>query len=206
MCLKDEQGYMACTQPCDSDAQCTRPGGYTGVCRTFGSNGKLCASHCSTPKGWTCIDDTPVKCSVAGEKACLDCGCPDGDYCAVDHCVPKGKLSDACEYDSECLSGNCSPGPGFLGRECLAKFAGACTNQNCDICINGNFCTRHCDGPYPYECPGNSQCLHSLTVATGQCELLCDGRQGPDQATCDPYGFSCVATSDSIPLWYCETP
>jgi hypothetical protein len=177
-----------CSRNCSGEADCNNPAyDRLGDCAPAGAVNK-CFRPCTFPPTDTCSK----------------CGCQDPQmYCASNACVPKLALLADCTGNWQCASGNCSPHPSYSGQKCLVAYGGPCTADNCEVCLNGVFCSRIC-GPgkpvvscFDLDWPA-SDCI--LSESSGVCHLTC---YGPSQATCDPFGFDCTKVVNAE-VYYCE--
>ena len=173
-----EQGQ--CLTECKSNEDCRgahrdEQSAFLDTCAVT-QTGKRCLASCVyLATDFTCIDDVPTACSVAGEGHCEACGCPSTLRCVAGQCSEKAAVGEPCNRRSDCKSDNCS---GFAGV-CRQPVGASCTTANCDLCITGtssgsSYCSR--------ECASSADCGAGECVSFGNeyyCQLPCPGLGEP---------------------------
>jgi len=199
-----------CSTRCsdDSDCQSTVTELHCGI----GSDGShSCVPRCGVA-GYACEGGIPVHCSQASTDSCRTCGCDAaGTYCkgSTNTCMPLEAEGGPCEWNDECLSGNCSN----LSHVCRVPVGDACTTSNCDFCRTrsgvGSYCSRECDSGQDCGgdlCVGNasiylfyctSQCSPTNTSA---CPNQCDYLSGGGGYFCDCESPDCGGTFAAAPV------
>jgi len=141
-----------CSTPCKSNDDCRNGLDTCGITEA----GRRCMDGCPVlplQNSYTCIDDVPTACSIAGEGHCADCGCPSSLRCVAGQCIEKVAIGEDCRFDSDCKSDNCS---GFAGV-CRQPIGAPCTISECDVCIktpNSTYCSRECE--FGTQCGGGA--------------------------------------------------
>lgn len=202
---------------CADDSHCA-----TGKC-IAGADATYCTQHCATENdcyspligtAGDCIGPDGDKycykpCDKVTVETCGRCGCPNPhDYCAGgNQCFPQKDLFGACAHDGECLSDNCSHRNNAVETVCLVPQGEACSDDNCETCLGGVFCSRRCGGTSDPAKSTNCSAVDTSCITEdgeeyGYCYLDC-GNDSPFQSICDPYGHECKPTSNDAG-WFCE--
>jgi hypothetical protein len=162
--------------------------------------GKRCLEACTgfRPQNFTCVDDVPTACSLAGEGHCEDCGCPSSLRCSAGQCSEKAAVGERCDWDRDCKSDNCS---NFAGV-CRQPIGSSCTTANCDICITStgsSYCSRECSTPS--QC-GGGKCVGS--AGSYYCHIPCS--QLGDPGCPGDCRYTSGFGSDSVLYCDCTSP
>lgn len=183
----------SCTIECESSDDCESTKlpacGVTEI-------GSLCMRGCDLfRQDYTCVDEAPTACSIAGDGHCEDCGCPSSQRCDEGECIDKLPVGDACTSDSDCKSDNCSD---FAGV-CRVPVGATCDETNCDGCLvstGSSYCSRRCDGSS--QC-GAGECLGSESEGYF-CRMPCNGFSDPacPGSRCD------LATGTPATEYFCD--
>lgn len=173
-------GPLYCTLECTSDADCE-----TARCPDFlrykhdcsnepikcltTVDGAFCMPPCQDGEGgwlgWKCIDGVPVNCEKLDESHCEICGCPEGNSCKNDTCVPKRQIGETCDDGRDCVSPyRCGPTEADPSvKKCLVAAGEPCTPDNCENCVeNGQWCSVRCETDSKHE-----NCDYSDTTCIG---------------------------------------
>ena len=123
----------------------------------------------------------PVACGDAGQPCCDGLECTAGNECAVDECVPCGRVGGLC-----CVISGANPAECFGQARCIA---GVCAAQDAGSGTCGDAGLPCCETSPP--------CSAALVCGTrGRCEEACGARDAPccvvnDTPTCNA-GLSCA--------------